>query len=120
MGFLWELSQQRRIGDAQLNASQVRERADFAGNVVRELQTRLGRLELVVEALCALLDDRVGIIDKEIADSIREVDPADGLLDGSYTRPPVQCPCCGRVVLPRRPTCTYRGAELPAQAPRPG
>jgi hypothetical protein len=120
MGFLWELFQQRRIWDAQLDASQARERADFTGNIVRELQSRLDRLELVVEALCTLLRDKGVLTEKEIAGRIQEVDLADGLLDGSYTRPPVQCPRCGRVVSPRRPTCTYCGAELPAPAPRPG
>ncbi|MGB9624469.1 MAG: hypothetical protein ACPMAQ_06355 [Phycisphaerae bacterium] len=119
MGILWELFQQHRIWDARLDASQAREKADRVGNIVWELQSRLDRVELVAEALCTLLRDRIGITDKEIADRIREVDLTDGLLDGKCRRPPVECPRCLRLVSGRRPTCTYCGAELPPPAPPP-
>jgi serine/threonine protein phosphatase PrpC len=71
---------------------------------------RLDALELACSGLWDLLREKHGYSDQEIADNIRRVDLADGVIDGASKA----CPICGERLLARnRHRCLWCGAELP-------
>jgi len=112
MEFLWELYQQHRLLQAELNAGTAKRQAAESRLADYTLQARCDRLELVTHAMWTLLREKLGLRDDELVSRVRELDLTDGRLDGRYERPPLQCPACGRTTGRRRPTCVYCGAEL--------
>jgi hypothetical protein len=114
MEFLWELYQQNRLLQAELDAGAAKREAGESRLADYELQARCDRLELATHAMWTLLRDKLGLQDKDLIERVRELDLTDGRLDGRYERPPLQCPACKRTTGRRRPTCVYCGAELHA------
>lgn len=81
---------------------------------VADVEARLDRLVLVVEALWSLLAES-GYTNEQLAERIRSLDTADGAADGRLAPRPVPCRSCGAMVEPARATCAFCGA--PAAAP---
>ncbi len=76
-----------------------------------DLDLRIDRLLLVVEAMWSLLKDH-GYTDEQMASRIRLLDAEDGDPDGRRTLRPSRCPRCDSMVEPGRSTCTYCGASI--------
>lgn len=76
-----------------------------------DLEARLDRLVLVVEALWSLLAES-GYTDSQLADRIRALDAADGTADGRLTPRPVPCRSCGAMVEAGRETCAFCGTAV--------
>lgn len=78
-----------------------------------ELDARVDRLLLVIEAMWSMLKDD-GPTDEELAARIAEIDSSDGVSDGRRTAPPVTCRSCGSKVMVGIPRCQTCGTETGA------
>lgn len=76
-----------------------------------DLEARLDRLVLVIEALWSLLVES-GYTDEQLADRIRILDAADGSPDGRLTPTPSPCRSCGAMVEAGRTTCAFCGTAV--------
>jgi hypothetical protein len=88
--------------------------AAAAGSVTGELHDvneRIDRLLLVVDALWTLLKD-TGYTDEQLRERIHEIDLADGVADGRRTPRPVRCTSCDSMVEVGRATCAFCGAPV--------
>lgn len=85
--------------------------ASALNEAVVDLDLRIDRLLLVVEAMWSLLKEH-GYTDEQLASRIRAIDAEDGDSDGRRTLRPSRCPRCDSMVEPGRPTCTYCGAAI--------
>jgi hypothetical protein len=121
----WELYQYGRIEDASATADAAHSAAranetdvrDLRG-IVDRLQRQVERLTLATLAMAQVLRDKLGVKQAEIEAIIRDIDLADGQLDGRLSQP-VQvkrCEGCERVNGPQRHTCLYCGKGLPHES----
>ena len=94
-------------------ASAAEREAARARNETETVSERLDRLALVTEALWTLLQERLGIDEKDLLDRVQALDLSDGHLDGRVKRPATPCPSCRRIVAARNQRCLYCGTELP-------
>jgi hypothetical protein len=108
----WEFRQDGRINAAEGAAAR-------AGNRVAQMNERLSRAELqaekavlVMEAMWQLLRESAGVTDAQLQAKVRELDLADGKLDGKVSRPPAVCPDCKRTTSRRNRRCIYCGTDL--------
>jgi len=121
---LWELYQQSRIGRAGASADAAAESARGASQNARqnardlvELETRVDQLNLINMALWSFLQDKLGLTDDQLEERVREIDLADGRLDGKVRATPTQCPSCGRTMSKRHARCLYCGVEAAGGGP---
>ncbi|MEM8885097.1 MAG: hypothetical protein AAGD14_13595 [Planctomycetota bacterium] len=77
-----------------------------------EVEARLNRALLALEALWEIAQEKWELTETELADRILEIDQRDGRLDGRSKRGPTNCPSCGRVISRRFPQCLYCGAVI--------
>ena len=89
-----------KIGKNNPDAREALSRAD-------EVEARLNRALLALEALWEVAQERWGVTETELADRIVEIDLRDGRLDGRSKRPPTSCPNCDKVISKRFPRCLY-------------
>jgi hypothetical protein len=100
INLLWNVSQQAQITEARDAAEDAKFSARVAAQQSIE-QTyapyvqQLDKLGLVCQALWTLLQERTGLTERDLLDRVTELDLKDGVLDGRYTKPPVDCPKCG-------------------------
>lgn len=78
---------------------------------LHDLDTRIDRLLLVVDALWSMLKER-GYTDEDLAMRIRSIDEADGTVDGARKPLPRRCARCDSMVEPGRRSCAFCGAEM--------
>jgi hypothetical protein len=83
-----------------------------AHHAVEQMEARLDRALLTMEAMWTLLRDRLGATDQQLLDRVVELDLTDGVLDGKARRPALQCPQCERRIPRRFARCLYCGAEV--------
>jgi hypothetical protein len=103
-------------------ASMSRAAAGPAGSVAGEISdvnTRINRLLLVVEALWELLKQQ-GWTDEHLIAKIQELDEADGVVDGAHTPRPVKCAKCDSMVEAGRKSCAFCGEPVPGVGPTAG
>lgn len=86
---------------------------------IHDINVRIGRLLLVIEAMWTLLREH-GHTDEELVARIREVDAADGSIDGIRTLRPVPCPACDSMVEAGRATCPFCGHPFEPPSPFDG
>lgn len=80
---------------------------------LHDLDERIDRLLLVVDALWSMLKER-GYTDEDLAERIRSIDALDGQSDGARKPLPRRCTKCDSMVEPGRKTCAFCGADMPA------
>lgn len=81
------------------------------GAQLMAIRARLDALELACAGLWALLKEKAGYTDEEIASFIREVDARDRSASGSAL--PSECPACGRQLLSHGyRKCLWCGTEI--------
>ena len=104
------------MGFGNDQASNAASRADAAQQRVKELEHRLERLALACSAMWSLLQTHTGLTDEQLQEKIKQIDAADGVVDGRLGRAMLHCPGCGRSVSPRRGKCIYCGAACGGQS----
>ena len=115
---LWDLHQERRIGEAQDNANHAARKATDFQERVRFLEDRLDRMLLQNMAMWSLLRDTMGLTDQDLLNRVQELDLQDGVADGKVTRMnPTTCPRCQRAFSPRHRRCLYCGHEASLKTP---
>ncbi len=75
-----------------------------------ELDARVDRLLLVIEAMWSMLKEQ-GLTDEQLAARIAEIDSSDGVVDGRRVVPSVTCRSCGSRVMGGLPRCQICGTE---------
>ena len=75
-----------------------------------ELDSRVDRLLLVLEAMWSMLKEQ-GLTDEQLAARIAEIDSSDGVVDGRRVVPSVTCQSCGSKVMGGLPRCQICGTE---------
>lgn len=117
---LWDLHQERRIGDAASSASDAASKATQFQERVRQLEDRIDRMTLLNMAMWSLLCETTGLTDEHLAARVQEIDLQDGVADGKVTRAPATCPQCGRNFSARHKRCLYCGHQNAQQSPFDG
>ena len=92
-------------------ASQAREAARGAEEKANEIRDRFDHLTLLCMAMWELMKES-GLTDEQLAAKVKELDLADGKINGRCSPSHVsQCPQCGRVMSLRHSRCMYCGHE---------
>ena len=86
--------------------------AAAAKRSAEQLEARLDRALLTMEAMWSLLRDKLGTTDEELLGRVVDIDLSDGVLDGKVRRPALQCPQCERRIPRRFARCMYCGCEI--------
>jgi len=81
-----------------------------AVEALADLDARVDRLLLVIEALWSILKES-GHTDEQLTARIAEIDQSDGATDGRRAIPPVTCRSCGSKVMVGIPRCQICGTE---------
>ena len=85
---------------------------------LRDVNARVDRLRLVVDALWSLLEDN-GYTAEQLKDRIEQIDSSDGVVDGRR-RPNVrECPECGTKVPSDLAACQFCGTVVAGQKADP-
>ena len=79
---------------------------------VADLNERVDRLILVIDAMWSLLEE-AGYSDVQLRRRIAEIDRTDGVEDGKRTDLAATCGSCGSKVPVGRETCQFCGAPAP-------
>ena len=115
---LWDLYQERRIGEVQESANLASRKATDFQERVRGLEDRIDRMLLTNMALWTLLRDTMGLTDQDLVARVQKLDLEDGVADGKVTRSaPTTCPRCQRTFSPRHRRCLYCGHETSSPKP---
>ena len=80
---------------------------------LEELDARVDRLLLVLEAMWSMLKEQ-GLTDEQLAARIAEIDSSDGVADGRRVIPAVTCRSCGSKVMGGLPRCQICGTDTGA------
>jgi hypothetical protein len=112
-GGLYQMAEIHNVGS---DADRATAAAGRATNKAMEVDRRVERLQLVIQAMWEIMREREGVTDEELEAKIVEIDLRDGVKDGKMGREVAICGGCNRktgVGLTRR--CQYCGAVLEAQ-----
>ena len=113
-----ELKKQRkRTSRAAIRASRRSSRLEER---IDALEQRHDRLSLVTQALWELVKRDRGLDDAALTAVVRELDLADGVLDGKTPETVCVCPECSQVMSVDHETCLYCGADKLDTAPFEG
>lgn len=112
---LFDLYQQRQIGDASARAADAKGKADQLRYEVNALKRKADTLTLACQALWEIVRSQAGISDEVLLAKMQEIDARDGRLDGKISGTLVPCPTCGRNGNAARKTCLYCGTEMPVR-----
>jgi len=115
MYLFYAMHQNRRISEAQSEASSAKNKAQSITEYVKSVEERFEHLALKCQALWELIRDNTKLTDEDIEKKIGEVDLRDGVSDGKMTKVPQPCQSCGRTVSLRHSNCLYCGEVLPAR-----
>jgi len=110
--FMWNVSQEGRIAEAQSDASRAKDEVATYKNRIRDLEFSLNRMALVSQAVWELLSSRLGVSENELLARVSEIDLRDGVADGRMTAKVTNCSDCGRPVNTKRARCIYCGATV--------
>lgn len=82
---------------------------------ISELQFEVERLRIISEALWRIVQEKLGLDEKELIRMMTAIDMEDGKLDGRVApTPPVPCPKCNRMLAKNRPRCLFCGEPIAA------
>jgi len=85
---------------------------------ILDVNERVDRLTLVIEAVWSLLEES-GYTAEQLKARIDELDGADGTMDGKRTKQVGLCRECGSKVAPGLPACQICGGEVAGYTPDP-
>jgi hypothetical protein len=78
---------------------------------LHDLNERIDRLLLVVDAMWSMLKER-GYTDEDLVERIKAIDAEDGAKDGVRKPRPRRCSRCQAMVEPGRRSCAFCGGEM--------
>lgn len=110
--FIWDLSQQKAIGEARAAASEAKTKNSEQATKINELEFRVERLALACQAMWESLREQAGLTEAQLLAKMEEIDLRDGKKDGRMGARPVSCPSCGRRASSRSKKCIYCGTGL--------
>ncbi len=93
-------------------ASSVAGRSGASANDVVDLNDRVDRLILVVDAMWSLLED-AGYTDEQLVERISQIDLADGTADGKRRPESTTCTNCEAKVPGGLSACQFCGTPVP-------
>jgi hypothetical protein len=115
MSILWDLIQQRSIGAGGPVLQQAAAAEQKAGEAVystQSLHSRIDRLSLINRAIWELIQEKLGLSEKDLLKKVQEVDLRDGKIDGKVHAEVKMCPGCENVLSARHLKCIYCGAPV--------
>jgi hypothetical protein len=121
MSFLWDLYQHQQIRDARdmANTQHAQLNQRVSADMTR-MQDRIDTLTLTNLAMWTLLREKLGVTDEQLEARIRQLDLADGKVDGKVAAPKVwDCGACKRPNSTRHLHCLYCGIEKMGGNPFP-
>jgi hypothetical protein len=116
MDILWGVGQEGRIAQARARATQPGARPMDVAEYASLLETRLDRLALVCRALWSYLQEATQLSEEELLERVKQLDLADGKLDGKVSAAVVECPSCHRTMSPKHGRCMWCGEENPQKS----
>jgi len=111
---LWDLYQQRRIGELQSDLNRESSKVIDVKSTIQALDDRIDKLFLINLALWSLLKEKTDLKDEDLLERIKEIDLSDGKLDGKVRQPAVECPQCKRKMSVKHQRCLYCGFQYAA------
>lgn len=109
----------RQAGKAAGLASASGTLASSEASKIHNVNDRLDRLVIVVEAMWSLLEES-GHTREQLEERILAMDAADGAADGRVQRGKLRCPGCNSVVLEGTGRCQICGEEVGEENPFAG
>jgi len=109
MGIFWEWYQQGRIAEADQKATRAKSVAEQSS---REMQHRVDALVLANAAMWSIMSEKLGVTEAQLIQRMRDLDAADGRIDGRAGPSKSSCKACRREVVPRNGLCIYCGAKV--------
>ncbi|MCA9283427.1 MAG: hypothetical protein KDA30_15475 [Phycisphaerales bacterium] len=113
MGLIWDLWQQKQIGEAGAAADAAGSSASRAVREVGYMEQRLERLALTCQAMWELMREHTGITEEQLMARMEEIDFRDGALDGKMKSGVITCPTCKRRVNTKHSICMYCTHPIP-------
>ena len=115
---IWNTSQQVRLHAVQEDLQGIKGEAlqaarDEAALTQRIYVEQLARLGLVCQAMWTLIRERTDLTEKDLLTRVTELDSRDGVLDGRYVKPPIECSKCGAKVARKFNRCLFCGQPSP-------
>lgn len=86
---------------------------------IYDLDDRIDRLTLVIQAMWSLLEEQ-GMTPEQLQARVLELDESDGQIDGKVTSAAKTCPECGAKVSPGVGKCQFCGHEMGDPSPFAG
>lgn len=111
---LYDLWQDYRSRDIEHAANRA-ERA--ASSLEQRLTGEVDSLRLACAAMWEILEERLGVTPKELAERMTQIDLRDGRLDGRMSTQAVACATCGRRMSARRAHCLFCGGTALEKQP---
>ena len=113
---LLDVGQQLQIHQVKSAATEAKYEAQRiarkeAGEAYLELSKRLDKLCLICESMWSLMQERTGLTERQLLERVTELDLKDGVLDGKYTKPAVDCPQCNAKMSRKFNRCLFCGEE---------
>jgi hypothetical protein len=106
----------RAAGRAAGMAASAAQFSAHSSNRLYEIDDRIDRLTLVIQAMWSLMEEQ-GIPEDALRERIASLDAADGRVDGKATAGPVTCPECEAVVTGGAAMCQFCGHEFGEGSP---
>ncbi len=106
----------RQAGKVAGMAASAESFAAGSNSKLHDVNDRLDRLVLVVEAMWSLLEES-GYTKEQLAGRIAEMDRKDGVEDGRVTPARLKCPSCGSVVMEGAGRCQICGTAVGEKSP---
>jgi hypothetical protein len=113
MDMLWDLIQQRQIGQAKQAADEAATSATRTQKDIASLERVVESLTLTCQAMWELLREQTNLTDEMLIQRMQEVDLRDGKRDGKMAAQTSTCKSCSRINNASREQCIYCGAKLP-------
>lgn len=122
LNLLWNATQQVEIHRAKQSVVDSKHEAQSTarkevGDAYLEHSNRLDKLSLICEAMWSLVQERTGLTERDLLERVTELDLKDGVLDGKYTKPAVDCPKCSSKMCRKFNRCLFCGEEYTEGSP---
>lgn len=116
--YIWDALQQIQMegmkGDLHATKHEAQDAAQqAAAQMYVPIIRQADRLKLVCHALWSLLQERTGLTEKDLIARVMELDLKDGVRDGKYLPPPVDCPKCQAKMCRKFNRCLFCGEPCP-------